>query len=165
LTVGLVGQTGEPHADQIEVRVYRHILIPTDGSPLSEQAIRHGVAFAKQVGARVTVVTVSETYHTFTLDPLMVADTAETYERDCEMRAARYLKPAQDAAYDAGVSYHGVHVFADHPWEAIIDTAGKVGCDLIVMASHGRKGMSAVLLGSETVKVLTHCLVPVLVCR
>jgi nucleotide-binding universal stress UspA family protein len=145
--------------------VYRHILIATDGSVLSEQAIRKGVAFAKTVGANVTVVTVSETYHTFALDPLMIADTAETYDRDCELRAARYLKPAQDAAYDHGVSYHGVHVFADHPWEAIIDTATKSGCDLIFMASHGRKGVSGLLLGSETVKVLTHCSIPVLVCR
>jgi nucleotide-binding universal stress UspA family protein len=145
--------------------MYKHILNPTDGSPLSEQATTHAITLARAVGARVTAVTVSVAYHTFALDPVMVSDTAEQYEKDCQARAERYLAPIQQAAKAAGVPCDTVHVVAEHAYQAIIDTARARGCDLIVMASHGRKGISALVLGSETVKVLTHSKIPVLVCR
>ncbi len=145
--------------------MYKHILIPTDGSALSEQAIRQGVALARSIGADVTGITVSPTFHTFSLDPLMITDTPAQYQKDCEARAERYLGEIKSVAKAAGVRYHGMHVMHDHPYEAIINAANENGCDLIFMASHGRKGVSALVLGSETTKVLTHSKIPTLVCR
>ena len=145
--------------------MYKHILIPSDGSELSEKAVKQGLALAKSIGAKVTAITVSETFHTFSVDPVMVSDTPEQYQRDCEARAEKYLSVAKNAAKAAGVPYDGMHVMHDHPYEAIIKAAKDKGCDLIFMASHGRKGMSALVLGSETVKVLTHSRIPTLVCR
>ena len=145
--------------------MYRKILIPTDGSPLSAAAIAQGVALAKSVAAKVVGMTVSAPFHTFALDTMMVTDTRETYKKDCEERAAKYLGAIETAASAVGVPCEVVHVNAEHPYEAIIDTAKTAGCDLIFMASHGRRGASALILGSETVKVLTHSKIPVLVCR
>jgi nucleotide-binding universal stress UspA family protein len=145
--------------------MYKHILIPTDGSELSAKAIKQGVAFAKAINAEVTAITVSETFHTFSLNPVMVTDTAEQYQKDCNARAEKYLSVAKNAAKSANIPYEGIHVIHDHPYEAIIAAAQENGCDLIFMASHGRKGMSAIVLGSETVKVLTHSKIPTLVCR
>jgi nucleotide-binding universal stress UspA family protein len=145
--------------------MYKKILIPTDGSPLSAAAIAQGVALAKSTGAKVMGMTVSVPFHTFALDPMMVSDTKETYKKDCEERAAKYLGAIKTAASAARVPCEVAHVNAKHPYEGIIDTAKTAGCDLIFMASHGRKGASALVLGSETVKVLTHCKTPFLVCR
>jgi nucleotide-binding universal stress UspA family protein len=145
--------------------MYKHILIPTDGSDLSSIAMRRGMAFAKSLDARVTVVTVTSPFRTVTIDPAMVASTPEQYRKDSEAAASRYLATATEAAKQAGVACEGVHAVGDHPYEAIIDTARAKGVDLIFMASHGRSGMSAVLLGSETTKVLTHSKIPVLVYR
>jgi nucleotide-binding universal stress UspA family protein len=145
--------------------MYKNILIPTDGSSLSASAIKQGVALAKSVGARVTGITVSAPFHTFALDPLMVSDTSDQYKKDIEDRAERFLGAIKAAAKSAGVRCEVEHVMAEHPYEGIIDAAKKADCDLIFMASHGRKGVSALVLGSETVKVLTHSKTPVLVCR
>ena len=145
--------------------MYEKILIPTDGSALSAKAIAQGVGLARATGAKVMGIVVSVPFHTFALDPMMVSDTSETYKVDCEARAERLLGFVKSAAEAVGVPCAVEHVIAEHPYETIIDTANHKGCDLIFMASHGRKGMSAVLLGSETVKVLTHSKIPVLVCR
>jgi nucleotide-binding universal stress UspA family protein len=145
--------------------MYKHILIPTDGSALSEKAIRQGVALAKSINAKVTVLTVSPRFHTLAVDPFVMAETPDKYEQHCNERAQRYLAFSEMTAKSAGVLYNGVHVIQDHPYQAIIDTAKAQGCDLIFMASHGRKGMSALVLGSETTKVLTHSSIPTLVCR
>ena len=145
--------------------MYKHILIPTDGSELSEMAVRQGMAFAKSVNAKATVLTVSPPFHTIAMDPMMVTDTPEQYPKDCAAAAERYLGVAREIAKTAGVACEGRHVVDDHPYRAIIDTAAYAGCDLIFMASHGRRGMSALVLGSETTKVLTHSKIPVLVCR
>ena len=145
--------------------MYKHILIPTDGSTLSEQAIKQGTMLAKALNAKVTAVTVSPTFHTFAVEPMMVTDTPKQYEEDCKVRATKYLAVARDAAKAAGVSYDEAYMVHDHPYEAIIDAATKNDCDLIFMASHGRKGVSALVLGSETTKVLTHSKIPTLVCR
>jgi len=145
--------------------MYKKILVPTDGSPLSAAAIAHGIGLAKSTGATVVGMTVSVPFHTFALDPMMVSDTKESYKKDCEARATKDLGVITAAARAAGVPCDVVHVDAEHPYEGIIDTARRASCDLIVMASHGRKGASALVLGSETVKVLTHSKVPVLVCR
>jgi nucleotide-binding universal stress UspA family protein len=143
--------------------MHTHILIPTDGSDLSRKAIRYGLALAKAVNAKVTAVTVSTPFHVFSVEPAMVTDTAETYQKHMATVAAKYL--GEVVATAAGGSCETVHVEHEHPYQAIIDTAKQRGCDLIVMASHGRRGVSAIVLGSETVKVLTHSTIPVLVCR
>jgi nucleotide-binding universal stress UspA family protein len=109
-------------------------------------------------------VTVSEPFHIFTLVQKMI-DTPEGYKRRMDAVSAEYLKAAKDIAAAAGVTCDGLHVEHEHPYEAIIDTARKTGCDAILMASHGRRGISAIVLGSETVKVLTHCNIPVVVIR
>jgi nucleotide-binding universal stress UspA family protein len=145
--------------------MYKHIMIPTDGSVLSEAAVKQGVALAKALQAKITGMTVSVNFHTFALDPLMVSDTSEQYQKDCEARASKFLGFIEQTAKGVGVPCAVEHVVADHPYEAIIETAKARECDLIFMASHGRRGMAALVLGSETVKVLTHSKIPVLVCR
>jgi nucleotide-binding universal stress UspA family protein len=145
--------------------MYKHILIPTDGSELSQKAIDHGAKLAKTLNAKITMLTVSEPFHIFALDPTMVTVTPAEYKRRIADVTAQYLKTAKDIAAAAGVTCDGVHVEHEQPYRAIVDTASKMGCDAIVMASHGRRGISAMVLGSETVKVLTHSSTPVVVVR
>jgi len=145
--------------------MYKHILIATDGSELSKLALQEGIALAKALDARVTVITVRTPFHVFTADPVMIADTAEQYQRHSAALANQYLDAAKSIAAKAGVACDLVHVEHEHPYQAIIDTAQNRGCDVIQMASHGRRGMSAMVLGSETLKVLTHSAVPVIVSR
>ena len=145
--------------------MYKHILIPSDGSELSKKAVDHGIGLAKALSAKVTAVTVSEPFHIFAVEPGMVTDTPDEYKKRVAALAAKYLKAAKDAATAAGVACDVLQVEHEHPYETIIDTARKRGCDAIVMASHGRRGVSAVVLGSETVKVLTHSNIPVVIVR
>jgi len=145
--------------------MYTNILMPTDGSELAGKAVQHGIALAKRIGAKATVLTVSPPFHTFTTDTQMVEDTPAQYKARMQENAEKILGAVAVAAQAAGVACETVQVEHEHPYRAIIDTAELRGCDLIVMASHGRHGISAILLGSETVKVLTHCKVPVLVHR
>jgi len=145
--------------------MYQHILLPTDGSEFSNKAIPQAIELAKSIGARVTGIHVSPTFHTFSTDPLVVTDLADDYEGDARKVGQEYLAVIEAAALAAGVPYEGVHVLHIHPYRAILDEAKQRGCDLIVMASHGRRGMAAVVLGSETHKVLTHGTIPTLVCR
>jgi nucleotide-binding universal stress UspA family protein len=140
-------------------------LIPTDGSPLSEEAVRQGVELAKSLGAKITAITVSPKFHTLAVEPGMVIATPKDYERECEAVAAKVLGTAEGVASESNVAFRAVHVVHDHPYAAIIEAAQTNHCDLICMASHGRKGLSALILGSETTKVLTHSKIPVLVCR
>ena len=145
--------------------MFKHVLLPTDGSKLSEDAIRMGVQLAKTINAKVTGFHVMPEFHVFTYKTEMLEDTKTEFARDSKAHAAQYLSVIETAAKAAGVTYEVVSSIHDHPYEAIIEVANERGCDLIVMASHGRKGVQAVLLGSETQKVLTHSHVPVLVCR
>jgi nucleotide-binding universal stress UspA family protein len=145
--------------------VYKHILIPTDGSELSAKAVRHGIAFAKSIGAKITVLTATEPFHVFSTDPKMLTDTAPVYKKHAEEFAAKTLGAVATSAKAAGVPCEIIHLKEGSPYEGIIATAKAKGCDLILMASHGRRGVSAVVLGSETVKVLTHSKTPVLVYR
>jgi nucleotide-binding universal stress UspA family protein len=145
--------------------MYKHVLIPTDGSALSEMAVRHGLALARAVGARVTVLTVSLPFRSFALDPTMVSDNPAQYEQDCKALAEKALGMARAEAGVAGVSCETMHVAQAQVYRAIVETAEAKGCDLICMSSHGRRGVSALVLGSETTKVLTHSKIPVLVCR
>ena len=138
--------------------MYTHILIPTDGSELAGKAVQHGIALAKLIGAKVSMLTV--------LPPPMSTsdrDVAESRKVSMQKHAEEIIGAVEMQA--AGFACEKIHLEHEDPYRAIIDTADAKGCDLIVMASHGRRGISAILLGSETVKVLTHCKVPVLVYR
>ena len=145
--------------------MFQHLLIPTDGSDLSQKAVLYGVEFAKQVGARVTALTLTEPYHVASMDAVLVSVGEDEYEEESRRVSDQALAQAKAAADAAGVPCETIREVHDQPYRAIIDTAHARNCDLIVMASHGRRGMSALLLGSETVKVLTHSTIPVLVYR
>ena len=145
--------------------MYTNILIATDGAELAGKAVRHGIGLAKRIGAKTTVLTVLPPFHTFTINTQMIEDTPAEYEARMKEYAEKTLLAAARVAEAAGVACETVQVEHEHPYQAIIDAAESKGCDLIVMASHGRHGISAIVLGSETVKVLTHCKIPVLVHR
>jgi nucleotide-binding universal stress UspA family protein len=145
--------------------MYTNILIPTDGSQLAGKAIQHGIELAKRIGAKITVLTVVQPFRTLTTDTQMIEDTPVRYKARMQDDAGKILDSVAVAAKMAGVSCETVQAEDEHPYRAIIDAAKSKGCDLIVMASHGRHGISALVLGSETVKVLTHCKIPVLVHR
>jgi nucleotide-binding universal stress UspA family protein len=145
--------------------MYAYILIPTDGSELAGKAVGHGIALAKRIGAKITALTVLPPFHMFTTDTQMLEDTPAQYKTRVQENAKKTLGAVASAAKAAGVACETVQVEHEHPYQAIIDTAASKGCDLIVMASHGRHGISAIVLGSETIKVLTHTKIPVLVHR
>jgi nucleotide-binding universal stress UspA family protein len=145
--------------------MFKQILLPTDGSDLSERAVLAGVSVAREVGAQVVGLAATPEFHTLTLDPEMLEDTEEEFNAAMEKRAQQYLSVISNAASTAGVPCATVHVVSDNPYEAILQTAKERNCDLIIMASHGRKGIKGVLLGSETQKVLVHSDIPVLVYR
>jgi nucleotide-binding universal stress UspA family protein len=145
--------------------MYKHILVPTDGSKLSRKAVVHGLRLAKALGAEVTGMTSSPTWRDFYPRPRLRMISAADYEREVERDAARSLAVVLRAAKAARVRCATVHARHPDPWRAIIMTARARRCDLIVMASHGHGGMKALLLGSETSKVLAHSKIPVLVHR
>jgi nucleotide-binding universal stress UspA family protein len=144
--------------------MFQHLLVPTDGSPLAEASARKAVAFAKEVGARVTALSVKPGFHPFTLRPEQVEDTKGD-RWDVELHARNHLAAVERAAKDAGVPFEGLVVTSDHPWEAIVQTAKSQGCDLVAMGSHGRTGVVSLILGGQTQRVLAHSAVPVLVFR
>lgn len=146
--------------------MFKNILIPTDGSDSSQRAIRMGLELAKLHGACITGIHVIPDYHLLiayegAFDPI----TEERIEAEAKSRAQAYLDFMHRAATEANVPCATVCETSDHPYEAILRTAEAKRCDLILMTSHGRKGLAAVLLGSETRKVLTHSKVPVLIVR
>ena len=145
--------------------MFKHVLIPIDGSALSIKAVQSGVAFAKAMGAKLTVLTIIEPTGVLATDSKRVAATRQAYEQHVREIAERELKDAERAAKKQGVPCTTVLQQHSQPYQAIIETAKKKRCDLIAMASHGRRGVSALLLGSETNKVLTHSRIPVLVYR
>jgi nucleotide-binding universal stress UspA family protein len=144
--------------------MYKHILLPTDGSELSKAALKHGVALAKAIGAKVTALVVSTPVNSLVVDPSMVSSALDQYKALVVEQTAKYLDNVRSNALEAGVDCDTLCIEHDKPYEAIVDTAKKQGCDLVVMASHGLRGVSAIL-GSETLKVLTHTSVPILVYR
>jgi nucleotide-binding universal stress UspA family protein len=148
-----------------EKHMYKHILLPTDGSELSKKAVLHGIALAKAIGADVTALVVSTPFASLLVDPSINSAASAEYKTLVSNQATKHLNNVRDKARDAGVSCNSVCLEHDQPYEAIIETAKKRGCDLIIMASHGLRGVSAIVLGSETLKVLTHTSIPVLVYR
>jgi len=145
--------------------MYKHILLPTDGSELSMNAVKHGIDLAKSINAKTTALVVTTPFHSLVVDPIMIANSVDQYRRLVAAQTAKYLDVVRDAAAAVGVACDSVGIEHDQPYQAIIDTANKSGCDLIVMASHGLRGVSAIVIGSETLKVLTHTNIPVLVYR
>lgn len=149
--------------------MYKKLLIPTDGSPLSEQAVSHGVELARECGGEVVFVSVRKPLHSMDHEPSVADDMPEQYRAFVHefftAEQSRHLDAAKAAADQAAVSCELVNSENDHVYQGIIDTAADYACDLIVMASHGRRGVSAMILGSETTKVLTHSKIPVLVYR
>jgi nucleotide-binding universal stress UspA family protein len=145
--------------------MFKHILIPTDGSDLSRKAVLYGVRLAKELGAKVTGLTVAEPYRVATMDTILISVDEGDYEEQSRVLSEKAMEQVKMAAQAAGVPCETVREVNDQPYRAIIDAAQALQCDLIVMASHGRRGISALLLGSETAKVLTHSTIPVLVYR
>lgn len=145
--------------------MFKHLLIATDGSEVAAKAVDQGLALAKSVGAKVTVVTVSEPWTAIVSGEMGVAFPVEEYDKSCAANAQVILSAVSAKAKAAGVACETIHAKDQFAAEGIIETATKHGCDLIVMASHGRRGISRLLLGSQTSKVVTHSTLPVLVCR
>ena len=137
--------------------MYRHLLIATDGSELSGEAVDQGLALAKKQGAKVTAVVVTE--------PLALMAGNDEFDHEAiESNAKSVLAPVREAAEKNGVVCETIHAKAQHPAEGIIQTAQEKGCDLIVMTSHSRR-LTRALMGRQATKVLTYSSVPVLVCR
>lgn len=146
--------------------MYKHILIATDGSPLAGNAVTSGVALAKALGAKVSIIVVEPSFNVFNVPESQVRQMTEAFAKHAEQikkHATGVLDRAAELAKIAGLACNKIQVEHDQPYEAIITAAKDNGCDVIVMASHGRGGVSAVLLGSVTNKVLTHTKIPVLV--
>jgi nucleotide-binding universal stress UspA family protein len=144
--------------------MFKRILVPTDGSELSEKAIAAAIDLAQTLKATVVGMTTLEPYSYSNLSEYR-PETLDDYEARMDQAGAERLGRIADAAARAGVPVETVSAKSFSPYEAIIDTAKNKNCDLIVMASHGRRGLNAVLLGSETQKVLTHSSIPVMVYR
>lgn len=148
--------------------MYKHILLPTDGSKLADKAVKQGIALAKSIAARVTILNVTPEYQMLMDEGLVLPNATAVKKRfDDEMarRSKKILNAVEVDAKSSGVACDTVSANGGRPYELIIKQAKKGKCDLIMMASHGRRGLSSILLGSETAKVLTHSTIPVLVVR
>ncbi|MDP1601437.1 universal stress protein [Phenylobacterium sp.] len=150
--------------------MYKHILISTDGSEVAQKGLDHGLSLAKEIGAKVSIITVTESFPVYASAgagvgagwvPIEMAD----YDKVQDEFANRVFAGAKQAAEQHGVAVETIHVRNAQPAEAILETAKAQGCDLIVMASHGRRGLGRLLLGSQTSEVVTRSPLPVLVVR
>jgi nucleotide-binding universal stress UspA family protein len=145
--------------------MYKHILLPVDGSEFGMGSVPYALKLAESIGARITAINVTAPYETVAVGELASFLVADEYIKRAEANAVAVLDRVKRAALEAGVPVKTYQVEHAHPWEAIVQTAKEQGSDLILMASHGRRGIAGVLLGSETKKVLTHTMIPVLVWR
>ena len=147
--------------------MFKNILIPTDGSPLSQKAVVQGVALAKSVGAKVTAFFAAPPATPIVYRDHLPVGYATPGEREemIKKTAAKYLGFVERAAKKAGISCESVHVTSDYPEEGIVKVAQKKKCDLIVMATHGQGGLRGMLIGSVTQKVLNQAKIPVMVFR
>ena len=148
--------------------MFKHILLPTDGSRLSDRAVQRGIELAGSLNARITAIHVIPEFRMMADESFVLpsgVDIKRRYDKEAKARAEKMLEKIGERAKTAGVKYEGVSVMGDVPYEHIIETAKKRKCDLIMMASHGRRGISGLLLGSEASKVLTHSKIPVLIVR
>ena len=147
--------------------MFKHLLLPTDGSKLSDRAVKLGIRFAGRIRARVTALHVVPAFKAFANEGFAPLSPAlrKRLEDESRARAARMLDAITRQARSKRVRCATLTVASDSPYQEIIETARRKKCDLIMMASHGRRGLSSLLLGSETAKVLLHSKVPVLVVR
>ncbi len=145
--------------------MYSNILVTTDGSEFSERAFGHAADLAKLSGGKLTAVTVTPPLQIIAIEGVVYPEDPEKFQATTLTQAKAALDAVAKVAASHGVPCELVQVENAQPYEGILDTAKQKGCDLIVMASHGRRGFSALLLGSETQKVLTHSTIPVLVYR
>lgn len=145
--------------------MFTNILLPTDGSDLATKAVDAGIELAKRLGAKVTIVTVVEPFHILAVSAAQLEDTRDSYERHAAEHAREVLAAAAAKAEAAGVPANQLTRRGDHPAEEIVAAAAEIGADLIAMASHGRRGLSAIMLGSQTARVLSQTKIPVLVFR
>jgi nucleotide-binding universal stress UspA family protein len=144
--------------------MYKRILLPTDGSEITTKAVQTAIGLAKAVGAELHTISVKEPFPYSAISEMQPTPPQEFFDAQERIASSRVRQVVAEADR-AGVSCQGHTVEALHPWEAIIDYAKQQNCDLVVMASHGRRGMASLLLGSETQRVLTHTTIPVLVVR
>lgn len=144
--------------------MFKRILVPTDGSDITKKAVDTAIGLAKSVNAQLYTLSVKEPFPYSAISEMQPTPPQEFFDAQERIASAR-VKDVRSAAETAGVQCEAHTVEALHPWEAVIEHARHHECDLIVMASHGRRGVTALLLGSETQKVLTHSKVPVLVVR
>ena len=144
--------------------MFKRILFPTDGSAITAKALQTALSLARLSGAELSTLAVKDPFPYSAISEMQPVPPQEFFDAQERVAAAR-VKTVTDAASAAGVACTGYTVEGLHAWEAILDHAKAQSCDLIVMASHGRRGMSALLLGSETQKVLTHSTLPVLIVR
>jgi nucleotide-binding universal stress UspA family protein len=147
--------------------MYKHILVATDGSKLSQRAVTQAIALAQALGAKLTAFYASPDYPLPAYADGVVYEpvSKKEYAALAKEEAEKILKSIAEKAEAGGLECVTMHTIAPAPWEAILNAAKKVKADAIVMASHGRRGVSALLLGSETQKVLTHSKIPVIVVR
>ena len=147
--------------------MYTHILISTDGSELAQKGVDHGLALAKVLGSKVTIITATGSYPVPTGTAAWVVTPKQIagYAAGRKQEAEELLASIKATAENMGIEADTVHVPDSKAATAILDTARQVSCDLIVMASHGRRGMQRMLLGSQTAEVVSSSLVPVLVVR
>ena len=148
--------------------MYKHILIPTDGSPTADKAVEAGLEFAREAGARVTLFTAVPEYQ-LPSEPELLARhriiSVEEHDRRSEAKARKVLASAERRARDAGIACDSDYAQSNHPSQAIVAAAGKHGCDAIFMATYARQGLARLWYGSETEEVLTHSAIPTLVYR
>ena len=147
--------------------MFKHILVPTDGSQLSQNAIKEAASLAQSIGASITAFYAKPEFPVIVyVDGVQIkAPSSEEFAYHSERLAQEYLSVGEKLCGEAGIKFSKLSVTSDIPYEAIIEAASTQGCDLIFMASHGRRGIRGFLLGSETNSVLTHSKIPVLVYR
>src|SRR5262245_6248572 len=145
--------------------MYKHILIATDGSELAGKAVAAGFELARRLGAKVTAVTVTEPWSAMVTGEAVLAFPVDEYDKSASESASRILAGVTKLARKADLDCATVHAKDQYPADGILETAKRSACDLIVMASHGRRGLTRLLLGSQAVQVLTHSTIPVLICR
>ena len=144
--------------------MYKNILVPTDGSDITAKAVDSAIRLAQTLGARICAISVKEPFPYSTISEMQPTPPQEFFDAQ-ERIAQQRVQVVVAACAAAGVACEAHTVEAMHHWEAIVEHADRMKCDLLVMASHGRRGVSALFLGSETQKVLTHSTLPVLVVR
>jgi nucleotide-binding universal stress UspA family protein len=147
-----------------ELAMFQRILVPTDGSDITSKAVSTAISLAKSLESQVFTVAVKEPFPYSAISEMQPTPPQEFFDAQ-ERIARKNIEDVAAACRDAGIGCQAHTVEALHPWEAIIAHAQRMNCNLIVMASHGRRGVSALLLGSETQRVLTHTNIPVLVVR